>query len=119
MTSQKGSIFLNFEFLTLSTVFPPQKDCSCSFLDANNHFIEFSGILGDFRAILGHFGSFWGSVTSQKWSRFQNFEFLTLSSVFPPTKDCPCTFLDPNNHFIEFSGFLGDFRTILGHFRGP
>ena len=80
---------------------------------------SFYRVFWHFRWFSGHLGSFWGSVTSHMGSRFSNFGFLTLSSVFPPTKDCPCTFLDRKNHFIDFSGFLGDFWTILGHFTGP
>ena len=71
-----------------------------------------------FRWFLDRFGSFWGSMTSQKGSRFYNFKFLTSSSVFLIQNTYPCTFLGSKNHFIEFSGILGDFGTILGDFGG-
>ena len=86
------------------------------FWDQHSHLIEISGVLGDYWTILGHFG---GSMTSQKGSRFYNFKFLTSSSVFLLQNTYPCTFLGSKNHFIEFSGILGDFGTILGHFGGP
>ena len=106
-------LFWMFDFINGS---PPPKRLPMLIFRSKQLFYR---VFWHFRWFSGHLGSFWGSVTSQKGSRFSNFGFLTLSSVFPPQKDCPCTFSDPKNHFIEFSGFLGDFRTILGHFRGP
>ena len=52
-----------------------------------------------FWAILG---TFWGPVTSQKGSKFNNFEILTSPSVFPPQKTYPYQFLHQNDHFTAF-----------------
>ena len=110
MTSQKGSRFYNLNFLTSSSAFLPQNTQPMHNFRFKQSFYR---VFWYFRWFSGHFGSFWGSVTSQKGSSFSNFDF------FSPQKDCPYTFLDPKDHFIEFAGLLGDFRTILGHFRGP
>ena len=66
--------------------------------------------------ILGPFWVVLGVHDVTKGVKIYNFKLLTLSSVFPPQKDYPCSFLNPNNHFLEFSGILADFRTIFGHF---
>ena len=63
VSSLKGSRFWKFEFLTLSLVSLSQNTYTCTFLDRNNHFVEY---FLRFSWFWDHFGSFWGSVTSQK-----------------------------------------------------
>ena len=53
-------------------------------------------------------------MTSQKGSRFKNFEIMTSSSVFSPQKTYTYQFLDQNDHFIAFYWFFGEFWAILG-----
>ena len=59
-------------------------------------------------------------MTSQKGSRFKNFEILTSRSVFWLKKTYTYQFLDQNNHFIAFSKlqFLVDmqFQDCPAHF---
>ena len=115
MTSQNGARLLTFEYLTLSSLFPPQKDCPCSFLDSSNHFIEFSCILGDFWTILGHFGS----MTSQNGSRFLDLRFIWLNQI-TDLKLLPLAHF--NVQTITSSSLIcvfGDFGTILSRFGGP
>ena len=95
--------------------FPTPKDLPMSIFRSNQSFYR---VLLRFRWFWDHFGSFWGSVTSQKGSRFCKFEFQISSLVFPPQNTYPCTFLDQTNHFIEYFCVLSDFGTILAHFRG-
>ena len=57
-------------------------------------------------------------MTSQKGSRFKNFEILTSSSVFSLRKIYPYQFLDQNYYFIAFYWVFGEFWAILGKISG-
>ena len=57
-------------------------------------------------------------MTSQKGSRFKNFEIKTSSSVFSPKKTYTYQFLDQNNHFIGFYCVFSAFSAILGKIEG-
>ena len=72
MTSNKGSRFYNHKFLTSSSVFSTQKTYPCTFLGSNNYINVF---YLRFMWFWDHFAHFWGSVTSQKGSRFQYSNF--------------------------------------------
>ena len=73
-------------------------------------------------SILGHFGYKRGSVTSQRGSKFYNFEILTLPSAFSSQKTYPCQFLEQNQLFFVSYCILGEVLTIFsyewGIFRG-
>ena len=55
-----------------------------------------------FKVILGPFWLILGVRDVTKGSIFLNFEFLTSSLVSLPQNTYPWTFLDRNNHFIEY-----------------
>ena len=110
MMSQKGSRFKNFEIPTSLSVFSPKKTYPYQFFRSKQSF---------YRLLL----SFWwileilvklGSMTSQKGSRFKNFEILKSSSFFSRQKAYICQFLEQNDYFIVFYWVFGEFWASLG-----
>ena len=83
---------------------------------------SFVGILISFEWHFGLFYDTWRHIWRQNIvlppSTSQNVKILTSQSVFHPKK-LTYTHSDQHSHFIEFSGILGDFWTILGRFGGP
>ena len=100
-----GNSDFTIDFLVLKNVpmpiFRSNQSCQC--------------VLWCFWSILGRFGYKRGSVTSQRESRFYNFEILTLPSAFSSQKTYPCQFLEQNQHFFVSYCILGEVLTIFSY----
>ena len=115
----KGGKILNFGTFDFTIDFLVLKNVHMPIFRSNQ---SFQCVLWCFWSVLGRFGYKRGSVTSQRESRFYNFEILTLPSAFSSQKTYPCQFLEQNQLFFVSYCILGEVLTIFsyewGIFRG-